>query len=467
MIDKDFMTDTKIVGVSQFNDEGIPIQMILPDLKPGGRLFFIRDYGNQYDNNAIKAFSWNGKDSCHIGYISKELAAEIAPFLDKNMSHDLEGVIHEITGGTDGKNYGCNVRIWIQDPNEPSYEEIKAFQERLNRQPQGNYQQPPRPIYNTNLQGQNNAPSNPKTIGGLPTWLVSFCGVIIVLVLWFFISYIFFSDNDNNNSNTGISLNNSIDDNLITLDEYNKLEVGMSRTEVYDIVGSFGTKTSETGQIGDDYHIEMYEYEGYGELGANAQLMFVNGVLDTMSQYGLDYCFGATDKDNSSQSETETDSSSNAESSKYNTPENKASSVESTTSKTSSSVSSSVSTPSKSAEKNIPVKISDLDINIDILPPNIIDTVYMEATYTNNSSYTIKSFSLAVLLKDKNDKTYLSCYDTVLPGDTSPKFDAFGPDTQLQSDIEFLECRLRIVDENGDDIFIDYDYKLDTYDVLG
>lgn len=40
-----------------------------------------------------------------------------------------------------------------------------------------------------------------------------------------------------------------------------------------------------------------------------------------------------------------------------------------------------------------------------------------------------------ILLKDKNEKTYLSNYDTVLPGETSPNFKCFGPDTGNIDDI--------------------------------
>ena len=85
--------------------------MILPELKTGERLIFIRDYGNKYDENAIKVFSRNGD---HIGYIQKDLAADIAPFLDENIQYDLEGIVSQVTGGyDDNKNYGCNIHIWL------------------------------------------------------------------------------------------------------------------------------------------------------------------------------------------------------------------------------------------------------------------------------------------------------------------------------------------------------------------
>lgn len=127
MITKDFCTETKIVGVTKNNDRGIPIQSLLPSLKEGDRLILIRDYGNQYDENAIKVYASMGERLQHIGYISASLAENISPFLEENPKYDIEGVVHRITGGVDEKSFGCNITIWIQDPDEPSYEEIHAF----------------------------------------------------------------------------------------------------------------------------------------------------------------------------------------------------------------------------------------------------------------------------------------------------------------------------------------------------
>lgn len=66
------------------------------------------------------------------------------------------------------------------------------------------------------------------------------------------------------------------------------------------------------------------------------------------------------------------------------------------------------------------ITIEDVPANIEILPPNSIGTVYADVTYTNNTPYPVTSYQLTVLLKDSNEKQYYSCYDTVLPGETSP-----------------------------------------------
>lgn len=121
MINNDFHTVTKVVGVTYENENGISIQSILPNLKHGENLFFIRDYHNQYDENAIKVYCKSG----HIGHLSKELAAEIAPFLSENDDYDLEGRVVEITGG-DGKSIGCNIEIWVEDKSVSSFEDISS-----------------------------------------------------------------------------------------------------------------------------------------------------------------------------------------------------------------------------------------------------------------------------------------------------------------------------------------------------
>lgn len=62
---------------------------------------------NIYDTNAIKVIC----DYQHIGYLKSSLAEEIAPIMDSGK--ELKGYIKQITGGTDGKTYGCNIHISI------------------------------------------------------------------------------------------------------------------------------------------------------------------------------------------------------------------------------------------------------------------------------------------------------------------------------------------------------------------
>ncbi len=111
-------------------------------------------------------------------------------------------------------------------------------------------------------------------------------------------------------------------------------------------------------------------------------------------------------------------------------------------------------------DEEIPINPEDIMPEITILEPDSIGTVYMEATYTNNSKYPITGYSADILLKDQNDTTYLSTYDTVMPGETSPKFESFGPETQDPDDYEILTLEITARTEDGNDLYIEYDFKL-------
>lgn len=104
---------TKVVGVTKKNDCDERIQDLLEDLVDGSPLELEHEADNEYDENAIKVYC-NGD---HIGYLSREIAEEIVDDVDAGM---VEAEISEITGGYDGKSYGCNIVISILDtPAEP------------------------------------------------------------------------------------------------------------------------------------------------------------------------------------------------------------------------------------------------------------------------------------------------------------------------------------------------------------
>ena len=117
----------------------------------------------------------------------------------------------------------------------------------------------------------------------------------------------------------------------------------------------------------------------------------------------------------------------------------------------------------KEQKEQPPVTIEELPMNVTMLEPDSIGNRYMEATFTNNSKYAIKGFNVTVLLKDKNEKTYLTKYDTIMPGETSPKFETFAPATGNSEDMEYLSYDIIVVDENGEEIYLTYDAKLKTY----
>lgn len=110
------------------------------------------------------------------------------------------------------------------------------------------------------------------------------------------------------------------------------------------------------------------------------------------------------------------------------------------------------------------ITVDQVPFDIEILRPNSIGTVYMEATYKNNTNYPITSINLKILLKDKNETSYLTNYDTVMPGETSPKFNTFGPESQRNEDYQILTITVRALNTNGKTITVEYDTKLNIYE---
>lgn len=109
------------------------------------------------------------------------------------------------------------------------------------------------------------------------------------------------------------------------------------------------------------------------------------------------------------------------------------------------------------------VKVEELPLSITILEPDSMGTRYLEATFTNNSKYTVKGLNITILLKDKNEKNYLSIYQTVYPGDVSPKFVTFAPNTGKTTDIEYLSYEIIVGKKEGTTVHITYDTKSDKY----
>ncbi|MBP3705784.1 MAG: DUF3862 domain-containing protein [Clostridia bacterium] len=74
----------------------------------------------------------------------------------------------------------------------------------------------------------------------------------------------------------------------ISLEEFNKIETGMTYKEVCDIVGGEGTIASSVDVgIGDEYKTEIYQWTGDGSIGANANVTFQAGKVVSKAQIGL------------------------------------------------------------------------------------------------------------------------------------------------------------------------------------
>ena len=77
-------------------------------------------------------------------------------------------------------------------------------------------------------------------------------------------------------------------DAAISLEEFNKIETGMTYEEVCEIIGGNGVLNSSVDlDMGDDYKTELYTWDGEGELGANANITFQGGKVIAKAQIGL------------------------------------------------------------------------------------------------------------------------------------------------------------------------------------
>lgn len=75
----------------------------------------------------------------------------------------------------------------------------------------------------------------------------------------------------------------------MSLEEFNAISVGMNFQEVADIVGSSGTRLSEVDlNLGDEYRTIIFQWDGEGSLGANANVTFQGGKVVSKAQFGLE-----------------------------------------------------------------------------------------------------------------------------------------------------------------------------------
>lgn len=74
----------------------------------------------------------------------------------------------------------------------------------------------------------------------------------------------------------------------ISLEEFNKIETGMTYEEVCDIVGGEGTLGSSVDiGVGAEYKTDIYQWTGDGSIGANANVTFQGGKVISKAQIGL------------------------------------------------------------------------------------------------------------------------------------------------------------------------------------
>ena len=111
------------------------------------------------------------------------------------------------------------------------------------------------------------------------------------------------------------------------------------------------------------------------------------------------------------------------------------------------------------------VTIDEIELlDLKVKEPDSIGTVYMEGKFKNNSKYTITFINYEYKVDD--EKTYLSCVDTLLPGETSSLTETFGPKSGEIKDAQLLKTSITFLDEDKNEYYTDYDVKLDSYETF-
>jgi restriction system protein len=107
---------TKVSGVTFENDDHSRQEVIRKYVKGDCELSLIREPKNPHDHNAVAVYADNWEVDTdwdpQIGYLSTEVAAQVAPKMDEGYRVDCE--LHQRTGGGD-ENYGVNIQVTITD----------------------------------------------------------------------------------------------------------------------------------------------------------------------------------------------------------------------------------------------------------------------------------------------------------------------------------------------------------------
>ena len=108
------------------------------------------------------------------------------------------------------------------------------------------------------------------------------------------------------------------------------------------------------------------------------------------------------------------------------------------------------------------ININDFVITGQLQQPDSMGTIYYQATLTNNSSYPVKyaDFKYNITKDGVKEGSYLTFSDTILAGETSSISECFGSD-----DMELISIELTLVDAEGNDIYVEYDVKLNQMEI--
>ncbi len=113
-------------------------------------------------------------------------------------------------------------------------------------------------------------------------------GLLLIMFITIIVGFVNLTSTQTNSNPTNVNEDKNSSNNskgaLITLDEFNKIETGMSYKDVVNIIGANGTLSSES-SIG-NYTTQIYTWYG-SVFGANANVTFQNGKVIGKAQAGL------------------------------------------------------------------------------------------------------------------------------------------------------------------------------------
>ena len=98
-------------------------------------------------------------------------------------------------------------------------------------------------------------------------------------------------------------------------------------------------------------------------------------------------------------------------------------------------------------------------VNPMLKEPDLLGITYYTAYLKNTGDCPITSFEMVFAYTDmegNRSKTYMSTYDTILPGETSTIMECFG-----SNDMELLKGSITVLDPEGNSHLFEYDAKLD------
>lgn len=115
--------------------------------------------------------------------------------------------------------------------------------------------------------------------------------------------------------------------------------------------------------------------------------------------------------------------------------------------------------------ENSPIEVDDIEfVGLEISQPDSIGKRYIKTKVKNNSDLPITSIRVELKIGDK-ETTYIASNKKINPKETSEYIKCFGPKSGNLNDIEAQNINIK-ANKDGKIVFIDYNTKLDEYNVL-